>query len=103
MAFLVLTRAEIEQLLPMADCIEVMAEALSAFQRGDLHQPLRIVYAPADATGVLGWMPAHRSGQHAMYGMKLISVIPDNAKRGMDATREQSCLWMAKRASFVPS
>ena len=85
MAFLVLTRAEIEQLLPMSACIEVMAEALAAFQRGDLHQPLRMIYAPPDATGVLGWMPAHRSGQHATYGMKIISVIPDNPKRGLDS------------------
>jgi ornithine cyclodeaminase/alanine dehydrogenase-like protein (mu-crystallin family) len=85
MAILVLTHTEIEQLLPMQDCIDVMDQALAAFQRGDLHQPLRTIYMPPEATGLLGWMPAHRSGQNSIYGMKLISIVPENPKRGIDS------------------
>jgi ornithine cyclodeaminase len=83
MAFLVLTQAEIERLLPMEACIEVMADALAAFQRGELNQPLRTVYIPQGATGAMAWMPAYRSGEHAVYGMKILCVIPDNPKRGL--------------------
>jgi ornithine cyclodeaminase len=84
MAFLVLTRSEVERLLSTEACIAVMAEALEAMARGELNQPLRTIYAPPNATGVMAWMPAHRSGEHAIYGMKLLCVIPDNPRRGLD-------------------
>ncbi len=85
MAFLVLTHTEIDRLLSMEDCIGVMAEALAALARGELNQPLRSIYAPPNAAGVMAWMPAHRSGdEHAVYGAKLLCVIPDNPRRGLD-------------------
>lgn len=84
MAFLVLTHTEVEQLLDMEACIGVMEEALAALARGDLSQPLRSVYAPPGAPGVMAWMPAHRSGEDAVFGMKILSVIPSNPSRGLD-------------------
>ena len=85
MALLVLTHAEVERLLPMDACIDLMTTALSALARGELSQPLRAVYVPPQATGAMGWMPAHRAGADALYGMKLLCVIPDNPRRGLDA------------------
>lgn len=84
MAFLVLTHAEVERVLTMEACIEVMAEALVALANGDLSQSLRSVYTPPRASGAMAWMPAHRSGAQAVYGMKLLCVIPDNPGRGLD-------------------
>jgi ornithine cyclodeaminase len=84
MAFLVVTHADVVQLLDMETCIEVMAETLGALARGDLSQPLRTIYAPAGATGAMAWMPAYRAGPDAVYGMKILCVIPDNASRGLD-------------------
>ena len=84
MAFLVLTHADVEQLLAMETCIEVMSEALAALARGDLSQPLRSVYVPPRATGAMAWMPAYRSGEGAVYAMKILCVIPDNPSRGLD-------------------
>lgn len=85
MAFLVLTHAEVERLLTMDACIDLMATALADLARGDLSQPLRAVYTPPGATGAMGWMPAHRADPHAVYGMKILCVIPDNPRRGLDA------------------
>ena len=84
MAFLVLTHAEVERLLSMEECIAVMAETLAALARGALSQSLRSVYVPPGATGALAWMPAHRSDAQAVYGMKILCVVPDNPRRGLD-------------------
>ncbi len=85
MAFLVLTQEEVERLLPMDECIAVMADALAALARGELHQPLRMVVRPPGAESFLGLMPAHRAGGEVAYGLKAICVVPDNPRRGLDA------------------
>src|SRR5437868_2612601 len=85
MKLLILTHAEIEQLLPMRACIEVMAEALTALARGDVHQPQRMIVRPPDAKGLLALMPVHRAGSSPAYGLKAICVFPDNPARGLDA------------------
>ncbi|MBI4494370.1 MAG: ornithine cyclodeaminase family protein [Chloroflexi bacterium] len=85
MAFVTLTRADIERLLPMRDCIEVMAEALVALERGELTQPLRGRFMPAQAHGFMTWMPAHRSGEQPIFGLKLLCVMEGNPARGLPA------------------
>jgi ornithine cyclodeaminase len=85
MSILVLTHDEVEQLLPMDECIEVMRAALSALASGHVHQPLRMVVRPPNAAGVMGLMPAHIFGAHAAYGLKAISVFPGNTAQGKDA------------------
>src|SRR2546423_9193416 len=32
----------------------------------------------------MAWMPAHRSGEHAVFGMKMLCIIPENPQRGLD-------------------
>ena len=49
MKILILSQAEVEELLPMAECITVMEEALSSLARGEMHQPLRQVIHPPGA------------------------------------------------------
>jgi ornithine cyclodeaminase len=82
---LVLNSTEIRELLPMRDCIAVMAEALAALARGEVYQPLRMIVRPPGASGLLGLMPVYRSGERAALGLKAICVFPDNPKRGKDA------------------
>jgi ornithine cyclodeaminase/alanine dehydrogenase-like protein (mu-crystallin family) len=84
MGFVVLTKADVERLLPMDRCIEVIAEALVAFRRGEMTMPLRSVFVPPNATGLMAWMPAHRSSPDPVFGMKVLSVIPGNPGRGLD-------------------
>ncbi|MDQ3908686.1 MAG: ornithine cyclodeaminase family protein [Acidobacteriota bacterium] len=93
MKLLVLNHAEVEALLPMRECVEVMADALSSLARGEFHQPLRTVIRPEGAAGVMGLMPAYRTSgdasggdeSGAAFGLKAICVFPGNAARGMDA------------------
>src|SRR6267378_1970232 len=60
MKTLILSQQEVEGLLPLRECIDVMEEALKAFARGEMHQPLRMVVKPPTAAGVIAMMPAYR-------------------------------------------
>ena len=86
MSLLVLSAREVERLLTMDECIEAMAEVLASLARDELYQPLRFVLRPPAAAGLMGFMPAHRSGEHPAYSLKEIVVTPGNpAARGLDA------------------
>jgi ornithine cyclodeaminase/alanine dehydrogenase-like protein (mu-crystallin family) len=85
MRALILGERDVAQLLPMDECVEVMAEALEALERGAMHQPLRFVVRPPEAAGLLGLMPAHRSGPAPAFGLKAVCVMPGNPARGLDA------------------
>jgi ornithine cyclodeaminase/alanine dehydrogenase-like protein (mu-crystallin family) len=78
-------KADVERLLPMAACIDRMATALADLSAGRIVQPVRTVFAPPDAAGVLVWMPAHRSGPSPSFGTKLLCFMPKNPERGLDA------------------
>ena len=85
MNLLILNATEVKQLLPMAACIDLMAEALAALAREQVHQPLRMVVRPPDAAGLMGLMPAYLSGSRPAFGLKAICVFPGNPARGKDA------------------
>ena len=90
MKILVLSQAEVEQLLPMNECITVMRDALLALAEGKVHQPLRTITRPPEARGVMGLMPAYKFGddkseQRAAFGLKVVCVFPGNPAKGMDA------------------
>jgi len=85
MKMLVMNSEEVEKLLPMSECIEVMAEALGALARGESIQPLRTALVPPKVRGVLGLMPSYRGGDAARYGLKAVCVFPDNPAKGLDS------------------
>jgi ornithine cyclodeaminase/alanine dehydrogenase-like protein (mu-crystallin family) len=85
MKLLVLSHTEVEQLLPMHECIDVMEEALIVLARGEVHQPLRTIVKPPDARGVMALMPSFRAGEAPLFGLKAICVFPGNAAIGKDA------------------
>jgi len=85
MKILILDAQQIRELLPMKDCIELMADALSALARDEVHQPLRTIVRPPNARGLLGLMPAYRGGERGAFGLKAICVFPDNPSQGKDA------------------
>ncbi|MBD0347788.1 MAG: ornithine cyclodeaminase family protein [Thermoleophilia bacterium] len=83
---LVLSYADVERLLPMEECVDVMEDALAALARGELFQPLRSIARPPDAPGLIGLMPAYRAGDRAVYALKALTVTPENpARHGLDA------------------
>ena len=69
----------------MAECIELMSDALASLARGEVFQPLRTIVRPPDARGLLGLMPAYRHGDHGAFGVKAICVFPGNPSLGKDA------------------
>lgn len=85
MSFLAVSGDEVERLLPMPECIELMAETLAALERGELYQPLRSVARPPDSPGFMGLMPAHRAGPEPVFGLKTVCIFPGNPARGLDA------------------
>ena len=79
MTTLVLTDQDVRRLLPIPECIDVMAGAFSALARGDTVLPLRTVLQVGDGVNALASMPAVvGSGPSASLGAKVITVFPGN-------------------------
>jgi ornithine cyclodeaminase len=85
MDIVVLSHKDVESLLPMPDCIELMSEALSALARGEVTNPLRSVMRPEGTRHFFGLMPAYRGGGNPAYALKEICLFPDNPRKGLDA------------------
>src|SRR6266850_5649946 len=85
MKVLVLNHREVEQFLPMFECISAMEEAIAALARGETHQPLRTIFRPPEIKGVLAMMPTFRASPSPLFGLKAICVFPGNAAIGKDA------------------
>ena len=85
MKVLVLNHSEVEQLLPMSECIAAMEGAFTALARGEAHQPLRTIFRPPEVKGVLAMMPTFREGPSPLFGLKAICVFPGNVAIGKDA------------------
>ncbi|HEY2953756.1 MAG TPA: ornithine cyclodeaminase family protein [Candidatus Eisenbacteria bacterium] len=77
MSVRVVSDSEVRALLPMADCIEVMAATLATVARGDAVLPLRSTVWLPDRRGLLGLMPAYVGDPRAI-GIKVVTVMPGN-------------------------
>ncbi len=77
MKVLIINQSEVQQLLPMNECLEVMAAALKTLARGEAILPLRPVLWLPEKIGALGMMPSYLGDIKAM-GLKVVSVFPGN-------------------------
>jgi ornithine cyclodeaminase len=100
MNVLVLSQSDIAQLLPMRDCIDVMADALSALTRGDAILPLRQVLRLPDGKSAFAVMPAYVGAPKAV-GAKVITVFPDNHGTALDSHQGAVLLFEAEHGSLV--
>jgi ornithine cyclodeaminase/alanine dehydrogenase-like protein (mu-crystallin family) len=101
MKILILTHSEVEELLPVRECIPVMAEALADLARGNVYQPLRMVITPPDADADMALMPSYRSGERAAYAVKTVCFFPGNPAKGLDAHQGSVMLFSAKTGELV--
>lgn len=89
MRVLVLGHDDVSLALDPGACREAMEAALAAHARGESQMPLRSVFAPAGAPGLLGLMPAWRgaNGEAASpaFALKAVCIMPANPARGLDA------------------
>lgn len=74
---LVLSAQDVVRLLPMDECIELMATTLASLARGEAVLPLRTVIALPDGTGSIYTMPAF-NGEPAALAVKIITIFPGN-------------------------
>ncbi len=71
---LVLSEADIRELLPAADLVDVMEQALAAFSSGQVNQPVRTAVEVGPDRAFFGVMPASLSTPAAV-GAKLVTVF----------------------------
>jgi ornithine cyclodeaminase len=93
---LILTHAEVTQLMPVGECMDVMSEALADLARGEVYQPLRMIIMPPGAAGDMALMPSYRSGSRAAYGVKTVCVFPGNPAKGLDSHQGSVMLFSAE-------
>jgi ornithine cyclodeaminase len=84
MQILILNKREVESLLPMRKCIDLMADALVSLARGQVILPLRPVLRIPDSPNAFALMPAYSKSLRAI-GTKLISVFPGNHGTEVDS------------------
>lgn len=77
MKVLILNQSEVRELLPMDECMDVMADTLKTLTEGNAILPLRHVMWLPEKVGALGTMPSYLGGI-GMMGLKVISVFPGN-------------------------
>ena len=77
---LIVPHGDVERLLPMPACIDLMAEALAATARGEALLPLRQILRLRGGRNAFAVMPAVLGGDagSSAIGAKVITVFPDN-------------------------
>jgi ornithine cyclodeaminase len=74
---LIVNQSEVRRLLPMDECMDVMAEVLAAVARGEAILPLRPILRLPEKVGALAMMPSYLGNIDAV-GVKVITVFPGN-------------------------
>jgi ornithine cyclodeaminase/alanine dehydrogenase-like protein (mu-crystallin family) len=82
---IILTSEDVAQLLPMRVAIEVIDTTMKMVSKGDAELPLRSAI-PVGGANKMGIMPgAIMSADNSCFGVKLLSLFPDNSKRGLSS------------------
>lgn len=100
MQVLIVNQPEVRRLLPMNECIDVMAEALAALSRGEAQMPLRQVTWLAEKKSAVATMPAYMP-KHESIGVKVITVFPGNLAAELDSHQGVVLLFEAKNGRLL--
>jgi alanine dehydrogenase len=79
---LIVSGADVRRALPMSECIEAVARAMRALSKGGADVPLRTVMQLPGGRNFFGVMPGYLEDPRGL-GAKMITVYPDNVKRGL--------------------
>jgi len=99
MEVLIVNQHEVPELLPLEECIDVMADALKALARGDALMPLRGMAGMPGQAGLLAWMPSLLPGSGVM-GIKVISVFPNEGTE-LESHQGAVLLFEAKQGQLL--
>lgn len=97
---LIISEREVPGLLPMAECIEVMARALATLARGGALLPLRPMLRVPPKAGILAMMPAYLDSPDAL-GVKVITVFNGNHGTEYDSHQGAVLLFGADHGDLV--
>ncbi|MGB5748652.1 MAG: ornithine cyclodeaminase family protein, partial [Desulfobacterales bacterium] len=100
MQALIVNHQEVRQWLPMAECMDVMAETLKMLSRGNAVNPLRHAMWLPDKSGLIGMMPAYLQDSGVM-GLKAISVFPGNHTTDYDSHQGTVMLFETKNGRLL--
>ena len=84
MSVLVLSNADVHELLDMESCIDAMADVLGRLARAELINPLRFIMLSSGPALGMGLMPAYAGGDAPVFSLKEIVVAPANSEHGLD-------------------
>jgi ornithine cyclodeaminase len=99
MKILVVSQDEVPRLLPMAECMDVMARVLQTLAAGQALLPLRTVLRLPEG-GAFGVMPAYLGDPRAI-GLKAITVFPQNEGTEYDSHQGAVLLFGAEHGRLL--
>jgi ornithine cyclodeaminase len=97
---LILSQSDVDRLLPMRDCIEIMASTLAALARGDAVLPLRTVIRIPESRDAFAVMPACLTAPRTI-GAKIITVFPGNHGTALDSHQGAVLLFDSANGSLA--
>ena len=95
MKVLIVSQAEVQALLPMRECINVMESAFRSLALDRAVMPLRSKMSQPDGRGMLVTMPTYLEG--VGLGLKMLTIFPENHGTGYDAHQGAVILCEAER------
>ena len=96
----VLDRHDVARLLPMDECVDVMASALATVARGDAILPLRPMIRLPNSPNIFALMPAYL-GDPKSVGVKVLTVFPVNHGTPIDAHQGAVLLFEADHGRLL--
>ncbi|HTO89189.1 MAG TPA: ornithine cyclodeaminase family protein [Thermoanaerobaculia bacterium] len=100
MKTLLVTQAEVPKLLPMNECIEVMASTMAELARGETILPLRSILWLPGRVGGLGLMPGALLPEQVL-GLKAITFFPGNEGTPIDTHQGAVLLFEAEHGRLL--
>jgi ornithine cyclodeaminase/alanine dehydrogenase-like protein (mu-crystallin family) len=100
MKTLLVTQAEVPKLLPMNECIEVMASTMAELARGETILPLRSILWLPGRVGGLGLMPGALLPEGVL-GLKAITFFPGNEGTPIDTHQGAVLLFEAEHGRLL--
>ena len=96
----IITQQQVTELLPMADCVDLMDRTLRTLARGGAILPLRTMLRLPEGRGIFGSMPSYLDPPDAI-GLKAITVFPGNEGTRFDSHQGVVLLFEAKHGSLA--
>lgn len=97
----IISEKDVVTLLPMAECMDLMAGTLQALTLGDAVNPLRFTTALPSKAGVLGLMPAYVGSDVQALGAKVVTVFHGNQGTPYDQHQGVVTLFETEHGSLV--